>query len=67
MTRMADRFAPSDSRCYDPRQHLEFLHAVWTRRTPFTYVFLRHQHRHLSADGIRGRHDESKRRCWRSA
>src|SRR5881396_2481696 len=23
-----------------PEDHLEFLHAVWTRRTPFTYFFL---------------------------
>ena len=23
-----------------PDDHLEFLHAVWTRRTPFTYIFL---------------------------
>src|SRR5262245_13117823 len=23
-----------------PDEHLEFLHAIWTRRTPFTYVFL---------------------------
>src|SRR5262245_59900277 len=23
-----------------PEDHLDFLHAVWTRRTPFTYFFL---------------------------
>src|SRR5262245_15973399 len=23
-----------------PDEHLEFLQAIWTRRTPFTYVFL---------------------------